>query len=185
LLPDWSIQARAERCDITGRAFADGEHFYTLLERAPNGGLRRRDVSAESWRELRETPGFNAPFSFWRAKFTPPPPAAAEALPKEDAESLLRRFLQEGRPEHGRAAYILAIMLERKRLLRPTDSRDDATSGQRLLFYEHARTGEAFVVADPGLKLEQVAEVQQEVAALLGAARPAVEPALATAESLS
>lgn len=183
--PDWTIQARAERCDITGRPFVDGEQFYALLERTPEGGLRRRDVSAESWRELKETPGFVAPFSFWRAKFTPPPPAAAEALPKEDAESLLRRFLQEGRPEHERAAYILALMLERKRLLRPTDSQDDGATGRRLLFYEHVRTGEAFVVADPGLRLEQVAEVQQEVAALLGAARPAAEPALATAESLS
>ncbi len=55
-------------------------------------------------------------------------------------------------------------MLERKRLLRPTDTRQDEASGRRLLFYEHAATGETFVVVDPGLRLDQLEEVQREVA---------------------
>ena len=63
--------------------------------------------------------------------------------------------------------YILALMLERKRLLRPMEPRPDGAGGGKLLVYEHVRTGETFVVADPGLRLDQVAEVQQEVAALL------------------
>ena len=71
------------------------------------------------------------------------------------------------RPEHARAAYILALMLERKRLLRPTGNHADEAAQRRLLFYEHARTGETFVVVDPALRLDQIEEVQREVADLL------------------
>ena len=79
----------------------------------------------------------------------------------------MRRFLAENRPEHARAAYILALMLERKRILRPVDTRQDETTGRRLLIYEHAATGETFVVTDPALRLDQLAEVQREVGELL------------------
>ena len=166
MLQDWTIQARTNRCDATGRPFADGETFYTLLYREGGESLARRDVSAEGWRQLKADKAAPRPFSFWRSRFTPPPPPAPDALPKADAETRLRRFLADGRPEHARAVYILALMLERKKVLRPTDTRvgDD---GRRLLFYEHAGTGETFVVTDPGLRLDGLEEVQREVGELL------------------
>ncbi len=166
MLQDWTIQARANRCDVTGRPFADGESFYTLLYRdGEDDALSRRDVSAEGWKQLRADRTAPRPFSFWTARFPPPPPPAPDALPKADAETRLRRFLAENRPEHTRAVYILALMLERKKVLRPTDTRSD--NGRRLLFYEHAGTGETFVVNDPGLRLDQLEEVQREVGELL------------------
>ncbi len=167
-MQEWTIQARTNRCDITGEPFGDGEAFYTLLYRdEKQDTLHRRDVSQKSWRALQADPAAEPPFSFWRSKFTPPPPPAPEALPKADAEELLRRFLTENLPAQTRAIYILALMLERKRLLRPTGTKQDEETGRKLLFYEHARTGEMFVVVDPVLRLDQVAEVQREVAGLL------------------
>ncbi len=165
---DWTIQSRADHCEVSGQPFADGEHFFTLLYRdEKEEALHRRDVSQASWRALQKDAVADAPFSFWRSKFTAPLPPTPDALPKADAEGLLRRFLNENRPEQRRAAYIVALMLERKKVLRPTDTRQDEESGAKLLFYEHVRTGETFVVVDPGLRLDQIAEVQTEVAALL------------------
>lgn len=167
-MQDWTIQARTNRCDLTGEPFRDGEPFYTLLYRdGKDDTLRRRDVSQKSWRALQTDPAAEPPFSFWRSKFSPPPPPAPETLPKADAEGLLRRFLTDNLPEHTRAAYILALMLERKRLLRPTSTRQDEETGRKLLFYEHIRTGETFVVVDPVLRLDQIEDVQREVAGLL------------------
>jgi hypothetical protein len=178
VVSDWTIQPRAECCDLTGRAFVDGEPFFTLLYRDKHDALHRRDVSEEAWRTLREAgPASEPPFSFWRSKFTAPAAAPAETLPKEDAESLLRRFLREGRPEQARAAYILALMLERKRLLRPTDTQEDPARGERLLMYEHVRTGETLVVADPRLRLDQLEDVQREVAELLARENAPAAPA--------
>ena len=167
MLQDWTIQARTNHCDVTGEPFAEGEPFYTLLYRDRHDALSRRDVSVAGWRQLRADARTARPFSFWRSKFTPPAPPAPEALPRADAESLLRRFLADNRPGHGRVIYILALMLERKRLLRQTDAQTDPFTGQRLLFYEHVKTGESFVVLDPGVRLDQLGDVQREVADLL------------------
>ena len=169
MLQDWTIQARTDHCDVTGEPFADGEAFYALLYRDRQDVLARRDVSAAGWRQLRADPKAARPFSFWRSKFTPPPAAPPEALPPADAETLLRRFLAESRPEHAKVIYILALMLERKRRLRPRDAPPDPTTGQRLLIYEHVGTGESFAVRDPGLRLDQLDDVQREVGALLKA----------------
>lgn len=161
---DWNIKPRAHACARTGREFAPGEVFYTLLYREDDG-YRREDVCQEAWEARNDN---IQPFSFWRSKYEPPPPPAPEPLPQDDAESLLRRLLAEGSPATANACYILALMLERKRVLRPVESQDPA-----LLVYEHARTGETVVVRNPGLSLDQVPEVQRQVAGLLAGGLPA------------
>jgi len=164
---DWTIQSRSGRCAATGREFAEGEIFYTLLFRERDG-FRREDLSEEAWKERQAgpaSPGKPEPYSFWRSKFEPPPPPAPEALGKETAEELLRNYM--GGQDEGRAnaRYILALMLERKRLLKQIEAKEDIHG--RTLVYEHVRTGEVFIVPDPGLRLDQIEAVQTEVAALL------------------
>jgi len=160
---DWTIQGRSGRCAATGRDFAEGESFYTLLFRERDG-FRRQDLSEEAWKTRNEA-GEKPPYSFWRAKFEPPPPAPPEALAKETAEDLLRRFMTENDEAHANARYILALMLERKRLLKQIEVKDDIHG--RTLVYEHVKTGEVFIVPDPGLRMDQIEAVQNEVAALL------------------
>src|ERR1700761_8077691 len=110
---EWSIQSRADRCIVSGEPFQDGDYFYTVLFDEPDG-FRREDLSEASFKARPEDAP--KPFSFWRSKFEPPPPAAPEALGKQTAEDLLRRYMEEDGPQHANARYILALMLERKRL---------------------------------------------------------------------
>jgi hypothetical protein len=161
---DWTIQHRSTECAVTGRPFADGEYFHTLLF-YEKGEFRREDLSDEAFKERKD--GVQ-PFSFWRAKFEPPPPAQPEAVNRQTAEDLLRSYMLESGPEHSNARYILALMLERKRLLKEVEvKRGDEGSLTRI--YEHVKTGEVFVVPDPQLRLNQVEELQMQVAGLLGA----------------
>lgn len=163
-MQEWTIQSRAEKCAATGEPFTGGEHFYTLLFWGKEG-LRREDLSESAWKARNEN---IQPFSFWRSKFELPVQSPAEPLGKQTAEDLLRRYMQEGTAQHATTRYILALMLERKRLLKQTDVNQDA-DGSRTLIYEHAKTGEVFVIPEPQLRLEQLEQVQTEVAALLGA----------------
>ena len=158
---EWSIQHRSEVCAVTGRPFAPGENFYTLLFRDRNG-FRRQDLSEEAWQQRNDN---LQPFSFWRARFEPPPEAPPEPLPKENAEELLRRLVAAADHANANACYVLAAMLERKRLLKQiqTENRD----GGRVLVYEHVKTGDVFVVPDPQLRLDELDDVQVEVARLL------------------
>ncbi len=73
--------------------------------------------------------------------------------------------MEEGGEQHRNARYLLALMLERKRLLRQVEARQE--EGSRTLIYEHVKTGEVFVIPDPELRMDQIAGVQAEVAELL------------------
>jgi hypothetical protein len=155
---EWEIKSRARCCARTGKPFEEGEYFYTLLFRE-GGGFRREDISEKAWAERNEN---IEPFSFWRSRYEAPTPTPAEPLPKDDAESLLRRLIAEGNPASENARYILALMLERKRVLRPVESSETS-----LLVYEHAGTGESIVLANPDLSLETLSAIQNEVYEML------------------
>lgn len=162
---DWQIKKRSATCSATGRPFEDGEEFHTLLFFEDNGEWRRVDLCEEAWRGRNDN---IRPFSAWKSTFQAPPPPEREAVPRENAESLLRAALDEDDPGQGNLRYILALMLERRKTLRHTDTRE--TGEGRLLIYEHATTGEVFLIPDPQLRLDELDRVRDEVAAQLGVA---------------
>lgn len=175
---DWNIRLRAEACDATAKPFTEGETFYTALYREGEGFLRK-DLCEEAWTALAADQEAPTPFSSWRSKFEPPAPPPPEPLPRDDAEGMLRRLLESNDPAHTNTRYLLAVMLERKRILRPQPSDDKG-----ILVYERAGSGETFLIADPDLSLSDLARVQEEVSALLsGLAAPSAAPAEETSET--
>ena len=162
---EWNIQSRAHACEACAQPFADKQPYHTLLlDAAPL--LRRSDICEACWQkqiseEVRGRAGF---ISHWQGVFEVVPPAT-EVIQKETAETLLRKLLEQNDPRYAASAYILAVMLERKRLLKVKEQvmRD----GHRLFIYEQPKTGDIFTVADPDLHLSQLEEVQRDVASLL------------------
>ena len=61
-------------------------------------------------------------------------------------------------------------MLERKRILKPIKA--DQTKDRPVLIYEHAKTGDVFIVPDVQLRLDEIEHVQNEVSQLLKNAEP-------------
>ena len=159
---DWTIQHRAERCAVSGEPFNDGDYFYTLLY-DERGEFRREDLSEAAFKARNEN---IQPFSFWRSKFEQPVPIP-ETLGKQTAEDLLRRYMAESSPELSNARSILAVMLERKKLLKEIEAKR-SEDGSLSRIYEHTKTGEVFIVPDPQLRMDQIADVQMQVAGLLG-----------------
>ncbi len=155
---DWEIKSRAHSCARTEREFAPGETFFTILVREGEGFLRE-DICEEAWEARNDN---IQPFSFWRSKYEPPAPPRPEPMPRDDVESLLRRLVAENVPTYQNVRYILALMLERKRMLRPMESSDPD-----MLVYEFVATGETIVLANPNLSFEQIPAVQREVSTLL------------------
>jgi len=166
LATDWPIKQRSEICNATQRPFLPGEVFYTLLYREGDG-FRREDLSEEAWRDRNEN---IQPFSFWKTRFEPAPPPVPEPLAKENAEQLFRRLIVEPDPPVN-ACFVLAVMLERKRVLKQV--RTENANGSRLLIYEHRENGDVFIVRDPQLRLSELERVQDEVTRLLGTGVPA------------
>ena len=163
LTPEWSIQSRAHQCAATSVPFQDGEYFFTLLFHDKDG-YRREDLGQAAFAARNEN---IQPFSFWRSKFETPPAAPPEPLAKQTAEDLLRTYMGADAPQKMNVCYLLAVMLERKKLLKEVQTQR-TPEGLLTRIYEHTKTGEVFVIPDPQLRLDQIAQVQQEVAGLLG-----------------
>ncbi len=161
LANEWPIKHRADACARTHRPFQPGEQFYTLLFREGEG-FRREDLSEEAWTQRNEN---IRPFSFWKTRYEPPPEVPPEALGKETAEDLLRRLLAQNDPANANACYVLAVMLERKRVLKPVKT--EPTEGRPVLVYEHAKNGDVFIVPEARLRLDEIEHVQHEVSQLL------------------
>jgi hypothetical protein len=165
----WNIKSRAHVCAGTGRPFLEGEVFHTALFEAEDGTLERRDFSAEAW-ETEGSPAQSA-FSHWRATYTPPvKEVRTEAVRKENAEELLRRLVSEDEAHTENARFILAVMLERQKILRQTDSHKVGET--KLLIYEHRKTGDVLLIRDPEIPLADVDRVQTEVVLLLDQEHP-------------
>lgn len=130
---EWNIQTRAQACEVCGQPFADKRPLHTLLyDEAAE--LRRSDICDLCWQNqfsqgARDRKGF---VSHWQGIFEVPPPAA-DPIHKDTAETLLRKLIEQNDPPYARyasAGYILAVMLERKRILKVKEQivRDGAYS---------------------------------------------------------
>ncbi|MEY4326522.1 MAG: hypothetical protein RIS24_2693 [Verrucomicrobiota bacterium] len=162
---EWHIQSRAHACRLSGRQFHDGETYHTLLLDT-KAGFERMDLCVDAFKESAAELLAKANLvSHWKGVYEAPPPVPPDAIRKDDAESLLRKLLERHEERHAAAAYILAVMLERKRILRVKgQSRDN---GRRIFIYEHPKSGDLFTIVDPDLQLNQLAAVQCDVANLL------------------
>ena len=170
--PDsWHLKSRAHQCADTERPFKEGETFYTAIFPDPESeAYERRDYSEDAWNK-RPDDG-NPPFSFWRGVYVPPVhEEKAEVVRKDDIESLLIRLVEEDEAHTENMRFILAVMLERQKLLVETDKQQTPTSLLRI--YQHRKTGEIYIVKDPQVSLTDVEPIQEEIRILL---EPTVVP---------
>jgi hypothetical protein len=164
----WQIKRRSDLCAGTNEPFADKEEIMTRLL-FKDGEYVREDYRLAWWNEHKPDSGLSA----WKSIFRVPPPPT-EVMKKESAETLLRNMVAKEDADDTNSIYILAVMLERKKILVEKDVqvREDRT---KIRVYEHKKTGETFLVIDPELKLAEIEKVQEEVVGLLGGKPPKTE----------
>ena len=160
---DWDIKPRAITCSSCEASFVDQQPCHSLLAFTDEGYVRA-DYCEPCWKE-QEVQGSS--YSTWKGLFKLPPPKPEEPLKKETAESLLRDLIEQKDNSKRNVIYILAVMLERKRLFveRAVNTRKDGT---KVRMYEHRKTGETFMILDPELQLDQLQHVQEQVVTMLG-----------------
>ncbi len=163
---EWNIQARSHHCQACGKAFADQQPYHTLLFDTKRE-LERLDICDPCWKTqysqgATDRKGF---LSYWQGLYEAPPSAPPEPIKRETAETLLRKLIELNNPKYAAAGFILAVMLERKRLLKIKEQFQ--REGVRCFVYEHPKTADVFTITDPNLQLDQLGAVQRDVADLL------------------
>ena len=172
LQESWHVRNRSRECSITQTPFTEGQPIVTALFPDPeSSGYVRKDFCEEAWAQ-RPTED-EVPFSSWRTKFLPTPSNDSQpVVTKQSAEDLLKQLVEEDLEHTENTRYILAVMLERQKILRETDTQPTASGILRI--YEHRKTGEIFIVKDPNIPLDEVEKIQIEVMELLSPPKPAI-----------
>ncbi len=147
---EWNIRCRGHVCSFCQKPLLDKTPVVSAL-RETTGAYERYDCHPECWKTAERD---WEPFSQWDGVYLAPvKEVRKEPLKKEDAGELLRRLVTLGDPAMRNVIYVMAVMLERSKILVERDARhqDDGT----------------FTIVDPRLRLENLSEVQQQVVALL------------------
>ena len=176
------LQPLATSCFISGQPFAEGARVASFLVRAASLEIVRYDVSEAEVANF--TPeGFVA--CRWVHIFKSRKDENPERSLKLNAENLFLTLADptnELNTESTRLVQFLALMLERKKMLRP---RGPSTDGTKNVF-EHAKTKQLFEVPAGELTREFFVAVQEQLSVLVGAPKPkvaATETAAAPAAS--
>jgi hypothetical protein len=179
---DWNIQSRSHGCQACEKPFEDKQPYHTLLFSEKSEYLRQ-DICPSCWETQYgngsvDRKGF---ISTWKGVYQAPPAVAPEPIQKENAETLLRKLIEANDPKYGPACFILAVMLERKRVLKVKEQ--IKKEGTRIFIYEHPGSGDIFTITDPNLQLNQLDQVQRDVLYLMenGLNQPQPEAAAADA----
>ena len=171
---EWNIRSRGHFCSICQKPLVDRAPVVSAL-RETAGGYERFDCHPECWKAAERD---WEPFSQWDGVyFAPVREERKEPLKKEDAGELLRKLMTLDDPAMKNVVYVLAVMLERSKILVERDAKgqDDGTIRR---VYEDRKNGDTFVILDPRLRLENLGEVQQQVVALLSGTKTLGEVAV-------
>lgn len=161
---DWNIKSRSTACSACQENFVDGQPYHTRLIFHEHD-YTRGDYCEKCWGvEASAQPRYSS----WKGFFKMPPTEPDHRIKKETAESLLRELIEAGDPAQTSVIYILAVMLERQRMLVEREIKN-LENGTRMVVYEHKKTGETFAITDPQLKLTALDAVQKDIMALLTA----------------
>jgi hypothetical protein len=177
MMQEWDIKPLAKVCTGCGKAFEDRQEYHTRLWEK-EGNYLRSDFCSVCWaKEEKVDPGYSS----WNGVFRIPPSEPDRKVRKETTETKLRELMEQGGPANAEVIYILAIMLERQRVL-VEQKVEDRPDGARRVIFAHRKTGEVFLIPDPGIGVERLEIVQQDVMRLLApdaAPRPGTAPATA------
>lgn len=177
-----NLQPRATTCFVSGQPFTAGERVASFLVRATSLDVVRYDVLEA------HAAGF-APEGFVACRWVQiyKPRAAGEnsdrAL-KLTAENLFFTLIDpttEPTPENTRLVQFLALMMERKRTLKPKGVSADGTKN----VYEHAKTKQLVEVPAGELTPEFFVQVQEQLSILVGGPKEKAKPTAAAAGSVA
>ncbi len=161
----YQFTRRQSRCAVTERPFEDGQQIHTaIFIGLTDQGYLRKDYSADGWEQRPDED--RAPYSSWTSKWQRPTKEPSERpLRPDSAEALLSQFQAEDLPETEGTRYILALMLERARVITEEDT--TPLPDGLLRIYMHKKTGERYIIKDPQLTLDAIMNLQSSVIALL------------------
>lgn len=163
---DWQIQSMSKDCKFCGLAFIRNQRVRTVLLRAQEG-FERIDLCDKCW-ELHWKDELKRPAEFissWSTIYRSASPR--RQMNKDAIERILRELLTGSENINEGLCYILALILEQKKVFR---LKGELIEGERIfLQYENIKSGELFIVPYPKLDWSKMPELELQIERLLKA----------------
>ncbi len=160
MFENYSIRKRSQACDTCQQPFKEGEEVFSHLL-FNNSELNRLDLCKNCAKPDKDQ-NF---LSNWQIKFSKKFVQKNNTIEKNKVETLLRDLIEKN-DNNFSVIYILAVMLERKKILIERAVQINEAH-QKFRVYEHKYTSENFIILDPNLKLNELIDVQNEVIKIL------------------
>jgi hypothetical protein len=155
---DYEVQRSTRHCTATGREFAAGETYYSVLM-AEGADLKRYDYAADAW----QGPPAEA-VGWWKSQIPDRTTARKHWAPND----VMLNFWDElaAQPDKQDMRYVLTLLLVRRRVFRLEEEKADAEGRELVAVYCPRRetTYEVLAVSPEPPRIEQI---QAELAALL------------------
>ena len=173
-----TLHSLAKNCRVTGRPFEEGDRVMSFLVREPSGEVARHDLLAS------EVAGYERPafvFCSWtlgyKAKRSDENPDRAMKLTAENLFVTLADPAAEPNEANVPLLQFLALMLERKKILKPRGLNADKTKQ----VYEHAKSHLMFEVPVGILDEAFFVKIQGQLDLLVGGPKKKAAEATAPA----
>jgi hypothetical protein len=155
---EYEIERSSKSCTATGREFAPGEEFYSVLV-AEGSELKRCDYSIEAWHGPPE-----GAIGWWKSQMPGQHARRAHWAPND----LLLNFFDElgQQPDKQDMRFVLALLLVRRRVMRLEEEQRDDAGQERLVLYCPRRDAQ-YEVVSMTLDRGRMDEIQQVLAKLL------------------
>ncbi|MBP6508004.1 MAG: hypothetical protein KA257_10620 [Opitutaceae bacterium] len=160
-----NLQPHATACLVTSQPFTEGDRVASYLIRGPALEIFRCDVLEAKAAEFQPEGTIACRWvHVYKARDHLENPDRALKLTAENLFLTLVDPLTEQTPENVRLVQFLALMLERKKILRPKGQSADKEKN----LYEHARTKQLHEVPAGELTMEFFIAIQEQLSVLVG-----------------
>lgn len=159
-MQEYAIQKSSRRCYDSDRILAPGERYYSAIIQK-GSDLVRRDYSTEKW------PGPTAEtIGWWVAKVPDKKSSKTKLAPAQVLLDTLQSFLETPGKDH--IAYLLALLLLRKKILHSEDTPDTADDATIATLELCSTSGnQHFVVPIAEISVAETETIQAELLELL------------------
>ncbi len=155
---DYEVQRSTRRCTVTGREFAPGETYYSVLV-ADGAELKRHDYAPDAW----QGPPQEA-VGWWKSQIPDRTAARKHWAPND----VMLHFWDELAEQSDKQDmwYVLTLLLIRRRVFRLEEEKY-SSEGRELLVVYCPRRETTYQVPAVAPELPRVDQIQEELAALL------------------
>ena len=150
---NFDFKRTSRKCSASDRPFERGEEFVSALVEI-NGELVRKDFASESWEE----PPENC-IGWWKSRMPDLDKGRVYWAPNEVLLTYFQHLLSQ--PETQDAAYVMAVLLVRRRTLHMVET-DESTEPPTLVVH-HRKTKTEFRVAAIDIPSHRITEIQNEL----------------------